>query len=297
MSKILITGATGPLGGAVAQLLLDKSGPQNLAVLVRDAGKATRLKEAGVDVRVGDYNDKASLVKAFTGISKLYFVSGNDVFNRTQQHENVVNAAKEAGVKQVVYTSFMRKNETETSPIALVAGAHIKTEQWLKASGMDYTILKHNLYMDLLPDFIGGQVFETGVIYQPAGEGKTAFTLREDMAAVGAHVLSTDGHANKSYDITSDKAYTYTEIAALLSALKGQTISYVSPTAEAFIKTLSEAGVPAEQAAVFAGFGEAIRQGEFAETGSDIETLTGRKPTALADYLQQVYAPASAANA
>jgi len=166
MSKILVTGATGGLGSAVVNALLAKTEASNIAVLVRDAAKVEALKEKGVNILVGDYSDFDSLVAAFQGIDKLYFVSGNDIHNRIPQQENVVKAAVAAGVKHVVYTSFQRKNETATSPIAFVAEGHLKTEEWLKASGLTYTILKHGLYTDLLPMFVGEQVLETGVIYQ-----------------------------------------------------------------------------------------------------------------------------------
>lgn len=290
MKTVLVTGATGSLGKSVVTALLNKNAAIQLAVLVRDASKAEELKAKGVDVRVGNYDDPQSLVAAFKGIDTLYFVSGSDIVKRSLQHENVVKAAKEAGVKHVVYTSFMRKNETASSPIALVAEAHIKTEQWLKASGLTFTILKHNLYMDMLPMFMGEKVLETGIIYQPAGEGKTAFTLRDDMAEVAAHVLTSSGHENKEYDITAEDAYSYSDVAAILSQVTGKPIHYVSPSAEEFNKTLSDAGVPMEYIGLFASFSEAIKQGEFEKTSTTIAQLTGKKPTSLTEFLKTIYA-------
>jgi NAD(P)H dehydrogenase (quinone) len=289
MSKILITGVTGQLGKSVLHTVLKKINASDLAVLVRHASKAEDLKAKGIDIRVGDYLNYDSLLKAFTGIDKLYFVSGSDIATRTLQHENVVKAAKAAGVKHVVYTSFQRKNETESSPIAFVAEAHLKAEKWLIESGMTYTILKHGLYMDMLPMFIGDKLFETGVIYQPAGEGKTAFTLREDLAELGAVVITTKGHENKIYEAVADKAYSYAEISKIITEITGKPIQYVSPTKDEYIKTLSSAGVPMEYVMLFASFADAIKQGEFEQTSSDLETLTGHKPTSLKDYLAQVY--------
>lgn len=120
MSKILVTGATGGLGSAVVNFLLEKTAASNIAVLVRDSAKVEALKEKGVSIVVGDYSDIDSLIAAFQGIDKLYFVSGSDIQHRLLQQENVVKAAVAAGVKHVVYTSFQRKNETATSPIAFV---------------------------------------------------------------------------------------------------------------------------------------------------------------------------------
>jgi NAD(P)H dehydrogenase (quinone) len=286
---ILVTGVTGHLGKAVIDLLLDKIAASELAVLVRDASKAEELKAKGVAVRIADYNDYQSLVKAFEGIEKLYFVSGTDVHNRSKQHQNVVKAAKEAKVKHVIYTSFQRRNETPASPIAAVAESHLKTEQWLIESGMVYTILRQGLYMDMLPIFMGDKVLETGVIYQPAGEGKTAFASRKDMAEAAAAILTSDGHDNKIYEIAGNKAYSYAEIAGMMSDITGKNIVYVSPAGDEFIKTLTGAGVPPEYAGMFAGFAEAIKQGEFNTTGIELETLLGKKPTLLKDFLKEVY--------
>src|SRR6478752_3085182 len=121
MKQILITGATGQLGKEVVNALLKKTDAGAISVLVRDAAKAGDLKAKGIDIRVGSYDDEASLVKAFKGINTVYFVSSSEMANRSQQHENVVKAAKEAQVKHVVYTSFQRRNETASSPIAAIA--------------------------------------------------------------------------------------------------------------------------------------------------------------------------------
>lgn len=293
MSKILITGATGHLGEGVINSLLKRTEAKNIVALVRDpeGEKAKVIAAKGVETRKGDYGDRSSLVNAFKGIDKLYFVSGNDMHHRNEQHENVINAAKEAGVKHVLYTSIPRKNETAGSPIAMISGSHIHTENALKASGLDYTILKHNIYMDMLPIFLGDKMLETGVAYFPAGEGKVGFTLRSDMAEAAAAILTGEGHENKSYDITNDHAVSFADIAAAISTASGKTINYVSPSKEEYIKTLSEAGVPAEYVGMFAGFGEGFKQGELDQTNNLIESLTGRKPTSVSQFLGQVYAP------
>lgn len=291
MSKILVTGTTGHLGGAVANFLLKKTSPANIVALVRDTNsdKAKELKAKGIETRQGDYNDQSSLVKAFEGIDKLYFVSGNDVVNRNKQHENVVNAAKEAGVKHILYTSIPRKNETDSSPIAMITDSHIKTENLIKASGLNYTLLKHNIYMDMLPIFLGEQVVGTGVAYFPAGEGKVGFTLRNDMAEAAAAILTSDGHENKSYDITNNKAVSFSEIATDISKASGKTINYVSPSREEYVKTLSGAGVPMEYVGMFSGFGEGFKQQELDQTNDFLESLLGRKPLSVSKYLSQVY--------
>ena len=174
------------------------------------------------------------------------------------------------------------------SPI--VAEAHIKTENWLKESGLTYTIFRHNLYMDIIPMFIGEDVLEKGVIYTPAGDGKTSYALRKDMAEAAANVLASSGHENKIYTLSLNKAYSYQDIADILSEISGKNIKYISPSLEEFFKTLSDAGVPEELIGMSAGFANAAKLGEFAEPHDDLEKLLGHNPTDVPDFLKSVYA-------
>jgi NAD(P)H dehydrogenase (quinone) len=289
MRNILVTGATGGLGKAVVENLLKTVGPNSLAVLVRDPAKAADLQAQGVAVKQGDYNDYGSLVAAFQGIDKLFLVSGNDVPNRVPQHTNAVNAAKEAGVKHVVYTSFQRKTEDGSSAAWPIAEAHLATEKLLKESGLTYTILKNALYLDVLPLFMG-PVLETNTIYLPAGEGKVPYASRADMGAAGAAVLTGQGHENKSYEISNDTSYSFHDIANILSDLSGKRIQYVSPTAEEFGPALAAAGVPAEAIQLTAGFCVAMAQGEFDFPATDLARLLGHQPETAAQFLKATYA-------
>jgi NAD(P)H dehydrogenase (quinone) len=290
MKNILITGATGNFGRATINFLLEKGIPAiNISGFIRNTAKAADLKSKGVILKTGDYDDFSSMVNAFKGTDKLLLISGSDVVKRTIQQSNAVKAAKEAGVTHIIYTSFQRRNETSSSPLVMINEAHLNTEKLLKESGMDYTIMKNNLYLDGLPAFIGDKVLETGVIYQPAGDGKTAYALRKEMAEAAAHILATDGHESKEYDITSDKACSYNEIAAILSTLTGKAIKYVSPSKEEFVKTLSAAGIPMQYVKIRAGFADAIKQGEFEKTSLTLEQFIGRKPTSAEDFLKSIY--------
>jgi len=289
MGKILITGVTGHLGRIVLDKLLEKVPAAHIKVLVRDEAKATPFKALGVATAIGSYDDKASLVAAFAGADKLYFVSGNDLANRNTQHENVVKAATEAKVGHVIYTSVQRKGETPSASLALLASSHLLAEDLLKTSGLKYTILKHGLYAEVIPDFVGRNVLETGVIFQPAGEGKTAFVLREDLAAAGVAVLTGEGHENKSYDLAGPKAYSYADLAVQISAASGKNITYVSPTVEAFKEELTKAGVPGEYIDLFVGFSGAIKDGDFETVSPDLEKLIGRKSGAIEGYVKQTF--------
>jgi NAD(P)H dehydrogenase (quinone) len=289
MSKILVTGATGQLGQAVVNELLNKINASNISILVRNLAKAEELKAKGVSVIQGDYNDYTSLIAAFRGVDNLYFVSSSDVMNRFAQHQNVVKAAAEAPVGYILYTSAQRKSEDGSSPIALVADAHWKTDNLIKESGLTYTILKNGLYTDILPMFMGDKVIETGTIFLPAGDGKASYASRNDLAAAGAILLTTEGHENKVYEMGGPVAYSFQDIAGMLSELSGKTIQYVSPSAEVFSEQLKSYGLPDEAIQGAATFCVAIAQGEFNFPSTDLETILGRKAQTVRDFLKAAY--------
>lgn len=288
--KILVTGATGHFGKAAIDALLKKGHPASAIIaLVRDENKAAVLKTQGVEIRTGDYENYTSLVNAFTGVDKLLLVSSNDVNNRSAQQANAVKAAREAGVKYILYTSFVRKDESEASPIAFVAQSHIATEKAIRDSGLTYTIFRNNLYLDYVPVFIGEKVLNTGIFW-PAGNTPGAFALREEMAEAAANVLLSSGHDNKEYNVSNTASWTFPQVAETISKASGKQISYISPSQTEYKTALTTAGVPELYVNMFAGFAEAIRIGEFdTTTNTDFERLLGRKPTSLEEYLTTVY--------
>ncbi len=290
MSKLLVTGATGKLGNQVLKLLIEKVDVTHVSAIARDPSKLAAFQTKGVNVIQADYDEPASLEKAFDGIDTLYFVSASDINKRLEQHKHVVDAAKKAGIKQVVYTSFQRKDETPNSPIAPVAQVHLQTEKWLKESGMTCTILKHALYSDVVPMFIGDQVLETGVVYQPAGDGKVSFASRSDMAEVGVNMLTSVGHENKTYEIAGSQSYSYADVAEMLSAIGKKPIHYVSPSVDEFKKAMQDAGVPDEMIELLVMFNLGIKAGEFDVPDNTLEKLLGRKPEDLSEFLKKVYA-------
>jgi NAD(P)H dehydrogenase (quinone) len=289
--NILVTGATGPLGGAVVAALLNKTGAANISALARNEEKAAALKAKGVKILIGDYDNYTSLVDAFKGIDKVYFVSGNDLINRILQHQNVVNAAKEAGVKHVYYTSTQRKNESSTSPIFFLENSHLQTEKMLEASGLKYTILQHTLYADMIPLYAGNQLLNTGTLVFPAGEGKTTFAHRTELAEAGANLLLDESalYENKNITLTGAAGVSFGDIAAAISAITGKQIAYVSPDKAAYIHELKNAGVPPIYVDVLSGFGTAMEQGEFDQVDPTLETILGRKPAPVTDLLKSVY--------
>lgn len=294
MEKTLITGATGGLGSAVVEFLSTKIEKSNIAVLVRDAQseQALHYKQQGLDIRVGNYDDKDSLVNAFSGIDQLYFISGNDVIARLQQHENVIDAAKVAGVKHIFYTSTVRKDESPEAPLYAVVSGHLRTEELIKESGMTYTILRHSLYAEVIPMFIGdrSKLLETKSIYLPVGSGKTAFAPRRDLAEAGAVILAdAKAHENKVYNFSGSEKINFEEVSQIISEVNGEQIDIISPSVEEFETALKSAGLPQEVIVMLSMFSQAIANGEFDQEATDLEAILGRKTLALRTFLSNVY--------
>jgi NAD(P)H dehydrogenase (quinone) len=284
---ILITGATGNLGKATLEFLLKKVPASSVAAMARQPEKLASFKSLGVDIRQGDYKDPASLLSAFAGIDTLFLVSSSDLTDRSTQHINAVNAAKQAGVKHIVFTSFQR-NMDSGSPIQFLAQSYIDTERHLKASEIPYTLLKNGLYAEVLPMFLGQNVFETGIFF-PAGTTPSSYTSRTDMAEAAAAVLAGTGHENKEYVLATEENVTMAQIAEMLSTLSGKHVGYIDPPKDVFADALTKAGVPPEMIGMAAGFAEAIKLGEFSSQKTSLEKLLGRKPAQLRDILRSLF--------
>lgn len=285
---ILVTGASGQLGAGVVEHLLTKIPANEIAVLVRDAQKVAALQAKGVSVRTGDYHDVASLQTAFDGIDKVLLISSNDFNNRIGQHKNVVDAAKAAGVKHLLYTGVALK-DIQTSPLKPLLEDHFLTEAYIEASGLHYTFLRNSLYFEVVPMFLGAQVLETGV-YFAAGEGKVAFASRQELAEATANILVSDGHENKIYPLTGATAYSFAEVAQVLSAIAGKTVGYHSPESSEFEGFLRQIGLPDGIVLMSVLFAAGVKNTDFEETDASLETWLGRKPIDLQTFLQSVFA-------
>lgn len=295
MKKTLITGASGGLGSAVTGFLKSKTDAGQISVMLRDdnSQKAEQYKREGFDVRTGDYNHPETLDSAFGGIEVLYFVSGNDVVNRLPQHQNVIAAAKKAGVQHIIYTSSVRKTEGEQTPLHLIINAHSQTEDLIRNSGIPYTLLRHNLYGEVVPMFLGerSQLLNSKAVYLPTGKGKTAFVPRRDFAEAAALILTNpEPHKNKIYEFNGSESLSFEEISAILSEVTGNPIACVSPEVNEFEQTMHSAGVPAEITGIMTMFSLGIKDGEFDQSSKDLENILGRKTTPLKAFLAEAYA-------
>ncbi len=286
---ILVTGATGGLGHQVIESLLTTTAASEIVAMVRDVNKATDLKERGVTVRQADYLDYAALVQAFQGVDKVLLVSAVAFTDRARQHRNVIDAAKQAGVKHLMYTSIQRSTNFVLTE---VTDSDLATEAYLKASGLVYTILKNGYYFEGLAYLIGSEVPNTEIRFT-AGEGKIAFVKRTELAEATAALLTSAGHENQEYTLVGSEAYSFHDIARELSALAGRSITYRDIALESYVEQKVAAGFPEVVARFFAQWGAATQHGMLAEPDETVEHLLGRKPTSLREYLKTTYFPGS----
>lgn len=292
MKTILVTGATGPLGEAVITTLLEKKDASSIRALVRDEAKTKALKEKGVSIAIGDYNDYSALVEATKGIGTVVLISGNDLQNRANQHLNVIRAAKENGVEKIIYYSLQRKDDREDGGLlGNKTIAHYITEKALIASGMTYVILQVALYSDMIPLFAGQQMVETKTIYLPAENGKAAYALRTELGEAAAIIAidETGKYDNRSIVLTGTEAISWAAIADMLSDITGNKFKYISPDVPEFLETMKKNGAPEWLGPALAEMQQAIAHGEFAKATDDLETILGRKPETVFNYLKTIY--------
>lgn len=274
--KILVTGATGQLGAKVVDNLLAKVAADNVAVSVRDPRKADTLAARGVEVRQGDFDDLASLDKAFAGIDRLLIISATDDNDtRIRQHQNAISAAQSAGVSFIAYTSVSNADE---NPLFL-APVHRAAEETIKKTGIPYSFLRNNWYLENELGVIQG-VLAGAPVTVSAGSGKVGWALREDYAAAAAAVLTGSGHENTIYELSGAPA-TYDDLAAALSKTLGREVPVQHVDDEAYGRVMSEVGVPQEALPIVTGIQSAIREGALEVNRSDFEALLGRPAVAL----------------
>jgi NAD(P)H dehydrogenase (quinone) len=283
--SIAVTGATGSLGTLVINGLLESQDPQSVIAIVRDPAKAASLAERGVQVRQATYGDPAALETALAGVDTLLLISGSEVGQRVQQHTNVVNAAKAAGVEHIVYTSAPK---ADTSPLIL-APEHKATEEIIKASGITWTFLRNNWYTENYASQID-LARQFGAITNSVGRGKVASASRADFAAAAVAVLTSGGHENRIYELTGDHAWDFNEFAAAVGEVIGSEVVYkpVSPEEEAEI--LTQAGLDEGTVGFVVGLNHNIAEGTLGEATSDLRTLIGRPTTPLAEGLRATIA-------
>jgi uncharacterized protein YbjT (DUF2867 family) len=271
---IAVTGATGGLGGRVARRLAEAGAAQRL--VVRDPNRAPTLPGAGV--ARASYDDPSTLRAALTGIDTLLFVSAGEHPDRVGLHRGAVDAAIEAGVRRIVYTSFLAAAADATFTFAR---DHWHTEQYVRGTGLPYTFLRDSLYQDVLPWYAAAD----GVIRGPAGDGRFAPVARDDIADVATAVLLNPGHDGRTYDLTGPASITMAEVAEELTRATGRPITYHAETLDEAYESRSHFGAPRWEVDGWVSTYAAIATGELAAVSDAVSQTTGHPPMSFAEFL------------
>lgn len=280
--KTGITGATGQLGRLVIEKLKERTAPENIVALVRAPEKAADL---GVEAKLFDYNEPAGLADSLSGIDQILLISGNEIGERQRQHENVIAAAKEAGVKHIFYTSLLHADRSTLS----LAAEHVATEEALKASGIDYTILRNGWYTENYAGSIPGSL-AAGAYIGSAADGKISSAARIDFAEAAAIVLTKGDQQGKVYELAGDDAYTLADLAAEVSRQQEKQIPYSNLSESEYAEVLKTFGVPEGFAHAIAGWDVSASRGDLFDDGKVLSTLLGRPTTTLAQTVKDTLA-------
>jgi NAD(P)H dehydrogenase (quinone) len=275
---IAVTGANGQLGRLVINQLLDKVSPEEVVAAVRSPEKAADLRALGVKLRQADYDDSASLREAFKGVEKVLLISSTVPGQRLRQHKAVIDAAREAGVKFIAYTSMLRADSSQS----VLAGEHLATENYLVASGVDHVLLRNGWYLEnhtaALP-----MAAQHGVLIASSGSGRFASASRADYAAAAVAVLTQSGHSNKTYELAGDTAFTMEDLAVAASARLNREVTYRNLSPAEYQAALLEMGLPKMIVDVIIDADAVALKGDLDSTSRELAGLIGRPTTTLAE--------------
>lgn len=274
---IAVTGSTGRLGGRVARRLATAGAPQRL--VVRDVDRAPAL--ARTDVARADYRDAEAGRAALAGVTTVFMVSAEETVDRVDRHRTFVDAAVDAGIEHIVYTSFYNAAADATFTLAR---DHYATEQHIRASGAAWTFLRDNLYLDFIRYFAG----EERIIRGPAGDGRVAAVALDDIADAAAAVLSSPAdHAGQTYDLTGPEAFSFADAAEILTAETGQRFGYHAETIDEAYRSRASYGAPDWQVEAWVSTYLAVATGELEGVSDHVARLTGHQPISLQELLRR----------
>lgn len=276
---IAITGATGKLGRLVVAGLLEKVPASQIIAAVRTPGKAADLAALGVQVREADYDKPDTLTSAFAGAGQALLISGNDLgADRVAQHQSAIDAAKNAGVNLLAYTSELHAD----SSLLKLAATHKKTEENIRTSGLPFVFLRNGWYFENQTAMLGPAI-QQGAIIGAAGDGRFASAAIADYAAAAVAVLTKPGQENKVYELAGDAPYTMTEMAAEVAKQSGKPVAYNNLLPEAYQNALVSFGIPAFMAEYLVDTELGAAKGELDDASHELRALIGRPAATLAE--------------
>ena len=291
MTRIANTGASGQYGRIATQALIELGRARDLILMSRTPEKLADMAARGCDVRYGDYDRPDSMVSVMAGADRLLLISGTRVGSRVAQHQAAVDAAKAAGVEHVVYTSFIGIDDPANP--AEVRHDHIETERLIRASGLEFTFLRDAHYADAMILMAGPEVMASGQWISNAGQGREAMVWREDCALCAVAVLTGEGHAGQTYDVTGPDLQTFAEVTALMAEVTGAALEYVPVSDEQQYALFDAMGIPRRpvddlyvsgipwNSDDMVTFGQAIREGFLEVCSGDVAKLLGRPPRSV----------------
>jgi uncharacterized protein YbjT (DUF2867 family) len=271
---ILVTGAGGTVGSEVVKEL--QQGGAVFRAAFHSQAKADAARAKGIDAVVIDYERPETLDAAFAGIEKLFLLSSSNA----EQELAAIDAAKRTGVKHIVKLSVIGAAAESYS----FGKIHRRAEKAIEESGIAWTFLRPNGFMDNMHNYMGGSIRGQGAFYGSTGDTKIAHVDVRDIAAVAAKALTGPGHEGKSYTLTGPEGLTYGEIASKLSAASGRTINYVNVGDEDIKAGMTGSGAPEAYADAFVDLQRFYRTGEAGQVSGDVKKVTGRDPIAFDQY-------------
>jgi len=277
--SLVVTGATGHLGRLIVDSLLDRGVPAaEIVAAGRSITKIKHLADRGVRVRAIDYGEPSTLGGIFQPGDKVVLVSGSEIGQRLQQHQNVLDAAARAGVRLLAYTSIANAGTTTMR----LAEEHQASEAAVRASGVPYALLRNSWYIENYTSQIAA-ILEHGAILGSAGDGRVSAATRADYAAAAAAVLEGTGHEGRAYELGGDQAFTLAELAAEIGAQAGRDIEYRDLPEDGYVQMLTGTGMPEPIARILADSDRGIARGDLLVADNDLPRLIGRPSTTLQD--------------
>jgi NAD(P)H dehydrogenase (quinone) len=280
--SLIVTGAAGHLGRLVSEQLLERVAPEHLVLVTRTPEALREFRARGAEVRYGDFDEPASLRDAFAGGSRMLLISTDAVGHRVRQHRAAINAAAEAGINHVVFTSIV--NPVATNPTGRYAWEPGLTEGILHRSGLAWTVLRFGTFAELvLPP--AATAVQNGRLITNNGDGRIVPISRRDCAEAAAIVLTTDGHVGETYEITGAEALSATDLAELFLELSGRRVKVVQLSDAMLAEVLAGIGTPLPSVVSLTAFGRAVRLGYFNLIDGTFERLSGHPPMSLREVL------------
>ena len=276
---IAVTGANGHLGQLVIEGLLERVPANQIIATVRSLEKASRLRTRGVHVREADYSRPETLSTALRGAERVLLISVDEVRQRFNLHEAVIDASKEAKLELLVYTSLLR---ADTSEIFL-AREHRQTEDYIRASGLPFVILRNGWYLENHTSALCSAI-EHGALLGSSNHGRFASASRADYAAAAAAVLTQPvSRSSKTYELAGDQSFSMTELASEVSRQIGREIPYRNLSGEEYAAVLLGLGLPQGVIDVIVDADAKSIRGDLDSTSRDLSRLIARPTTTLFD--------------